>query len=73
MRKVPDTPENMSRCLCGSCPSFPGLGGFFCAVGKSASEIRKRGCVCADCPNFREFSLTDGYYCDAGAAGEGAQ
>jgi hypothetical protein len=73
MRKVPDTPENMSRCLCGSCPSFPGEGGFFCAKGKSDKEIRKRGCQCADCENFREFSLQDGYYCDAGAAGEGAQ
>ncbi|MCL5734622.1 MAG: DUF2769 domain-containing protein [Actinobacteria bacterium] len=73
MAKVPDTPENMSRCLCAGCPSFPGSGGFFCAKGKSDSEIRKRGCLCTDCANFREFSLVDGYYCAAGAAGEGAQ
>ena len=23
MAKVPDTPENMARCICGGCPSYP--------------------------------------------------
>jgi hypothetical protein len=73
MVKVPDTSENMSRCLCGGCPSFPGEGGFFCAKGKSSTEINKRGCMCADCPNFKDFGLSDGYYCAAGIAGEEAQ
>jgi hypothetical protein len=73
MVKVPDTPENMTRCVCGDCPSYPGDGGFFCAKGKSEHEIRRRGCICADCMNFKEYGLADGYYCAAGAAGEGAQ
>lgn len=73
MAKVPDTPENMSRCICGDCPSYPGDGGFFCAKGKSEHEIRRRGCMCADCMNFKEYGLADGYYCADGAAGEGPQ
>lgn len=73
MGKVPDTPENMSRCLCGGCPSYPGAGGFYCAKGKSDPPASRRGCLCADCPNFKEFSLQDGYYCIGGAAGDTAQ
>jgi Protein of unknown function (DUF2769) len=72
MAKVPDTTENMSRCLCGTCPSFPGDGGFFCAKGKSAKTVDRKGCLCTDCANFKEFGLSDGYYCADGAAGAGA-
>ncbi len=68
MGKVPDTPENMARCMCGGCPSYPGEGGFFCAKGKSAKEITKRGCLCAGCPIFRANGLTGGYFCVAGQA-----
>ena len=69
VQKVPDTPENMSRCLCGGCPTFPG-GGFFCAKGKSDLPVRQRGCLCGDCANFKELGLKDGYYCVSGIAGE---
>ena len=72
MAKVPDTDANMSRCLCGTCPTYPGEGGFFCAKGKSAKAIERKGCMCSGCANFSEFGLTDGYYCADGAAGEGA-
>jgi Protein of unknown function (DUF2769) len=73
MAKVPDNTATMSRCICGTCPSFPGDGGFYCAKGKSANEVNRRGCVCTDCENLKQFDLKDGYYCTAGAAGEGAQ
>ncbi len=73
MPKVPDSPENMSRCLCGGCPSYTGEGGFYCAKGKSELPARQRGCLCSDCPNFKEYGLEEGYYCIAGAAGENAQ
>ncbi len=68
MAKVPDTQENMARCLCHDCPSFPSEGGFFCAKGKSAKEITKRGCLCANCPNFGEYGLESGYFCITGMA-----
>ncbi|OFW60288.1 MAG: hypothetical protein A2133_10010 [Actinobacteria bacterium RBG_16_64_13] len=71
MSKVPDTPENASRCICGGCPSFPAEGNVFCARGKSAKGIAKRGCICESCSLFGKYGLTDGYYCAAGAAEEG--
>lgn len=73
MGKVPDAPDIGAKCLCGDCPTYPGQGGFFCAKGKSEAKVRRRGCTCGDCQVFKQFSLVDGYYCDAGAAGEGAQ
>jgi methylamine---glutamate N-methyltransferase subunit C len=71
MAKVPDTPENESRCICGDCPSFPGEGMFYCARGKSEKPVRKRGCICPDCAIFKDHGLQDGYYCADGAAGDG--
>ena len=68
MGKVPDTPENMARCMCGGCPSYPGEGGFFCAKGKSSKEMTKRGCLCTGCPIFKDYELTGGYFCVAGMA-----
>jgi hypothetical protein len=29
--------------------------------------------MCSGCANFKDFDLEDGYYCAAGAAGEGAK
>jgi hypothetical protein len=69
--KVADTPENSARCICGDCPSSPPEGTLFCATGKSAEKITKRGCICPDCAVFKEQALVDGYYCAAGAAGDG--
>ena len=63
VQKVPDTPKNMSHCVCGGCPSFPGGSGFFCAKGKSDLPVKQRGCLCGDCANFKEFGLQDGYFC----------
>jgi len=73
MAKVPDTPENESRCICAGCPSFPGEGLFYCARGKSEKPVRERGCVCPDCAIFKEHGLQGDYYCADGAAGEGSQ
>jgi len=70
MGKVPDTPENMARCICGGCPSYPAEGGFFCVKGRSAKEIDKRGCICGDCAIFKDYELAGGYYCAAGIAEE---
>lgn len=73
MAKVPDEPQFMQRCICGTCPTYPGEGGFFCAKGKSALPITRKGCMCGDCENFQEFDLKDAYFCAAGAAGDGPQ
>jgi len=68
MAAVPNTDENRQRCLCGGCPSYPGDGGFYCALGKSANEVTRQGCLCGDCENFKEYGLTKGYYCAEGSA-----
>ena len=70
MASVPNTDAYMSRCICGGCPSFPGDGGFYCAKGKSANEVERKGCRCVDCENLKEFGLTKGYYCAEGSAAE---
>jgi hypothetical protein len=69
--KVPNTNENMAKCICGSCPTFTqnGLsGGFFCARGKSEKVPEMKGCICADCPNWAEYDLSRGYFCIHGAS-----
>lgn len=70
MPTVPNTDEYMQRCLCGDCPSYPGDGGFFCAKGKSPSDVQRSGCRCSECENFKEFALSKGYYCAEGSAAE---
>ncbi len=67
MGKVPDTEENMAKCICGECPSKPQDDlDFYCARGKSLGSVRRRGCACGDCPLWPEYGLTKGYYCDEG-------
>jgi len=66
MSKVPDTKENMMKCICGTCPTFkqsPLSRGFFCAKGKAKEKVKQVGCVCGGCPLFAEFKLKGGYFC----------
>jgi len=69
--KVPNTKENMAKCICGSCPTFTQNslnGGFFCAVGKSERVPEMKGCVCAGCQLWAEYDLSRGYFCIHGAS-----
>ena len=68
MGKVPDNDANGSRCICAECPSYPKKGGVFCAKGKSENPVRERGCVCGDCAVYKEYKLSDAYYCIHGQA-----
>ncbi len=71
MTIVPKLPERQELCICkAECPSYPGIGIFFCAKGRSVMPVKRRGCVCQDCANFQDYGLKDRYYCDLGAAGE---
>ncbi|MBU1670862.1 MAG: DUF2769 domain-containing protein [Actinobacteria bacterium] len=70
---VPDTQENMMKCICMTCPTHnqcmkEKMEGFFCAKGKATCEFEKVSCVCATCPIYSEFSLGDSFYCEMGAA-----
>jgi len=68
MGAVPDTMENLAKCICGDCPSKPeDFMALYCAKGKSPAKVKPRGCVCADCPLTPEFDLRKDYYCEDGA------
>ncbi|HXY88229.1 MAG TPA: DUF2769 domain-containing protein [Candidatus Acidoferrales bacterium] len=69
--KVPNTKENMAKCICGSCPTFTQNGlsdGLFCARGKSVKVPEMKGCICANCPVWAEYGLSKGYFCIHGAS-----
>ena len=71
MAKVPDTPENVKKCICGECPSYNQcMKGnselLYCAKEKSACEFDKIGCMCTVCPLTLQFNLDKLYYCETG-------
>jgi hypothetical protein len=68
MAHVPDTSENVDHCICTGCPSFPGEGILYCARGTSEKPVKKRGCVCPSCKNYRAYGLKSAYYCADGSA-----
>lgn len=69
--KVPDTEENLKKCICMDCPSYnecmkSGMQGLFCARGKTDCDLERRGCICTQCPISRAYNLFGGYYCVIG-------
>ena len=60
---VPNTPENLKKCICTDCPTFEknlkGIKeGFFCARGKTDSSVEEDECLCAQCQIDEEYKLT---------------
>lgn len=73
--KVPNTEENVKKCICANCPSYnecmkQGMEGLYCARGKTECDLKRRGCVCPQCPVSREYLLFGGYYCIIGGLDE---
>lgn len=73
MLKVPDTPENIEKCICRECPSFKqcmkdNIEGLYCVKGKSTCEFDKIGCLCLACPLTSDFDLDKLYYCEIGVS-----
>lgn len=75
MAIVHKNPQNISQCNCGSCPSYNQCArgkkeGLFCAKeqGKSTCTFKQNGCVCGECPIFKNYHLKTGYYCMNGSA-----
>lgn len=65
--EVPNTQENMQKCICGTCPTYvEGDKGFFCATDKSEQELEKKGCECGNCALWPEYDLSGGYFCTEG-------
>jgi len=66
--KVPDTQENLMKCICGKCPTYSqcmkdGMEGLYCARRISDCDIERMGCICGQCPLFMEYDLDKFYYC----------
>ncbi|KPJ89471.1 MAG: hypothetical protein AMS17_01770 [Spirochaetes bacterium DG_61] len=60
---VPDTKENMDKCICKDCPTYnqcmrDSTEGLFCAKGKSDCDVEDDDCVCEQCPVDKEYKLT---------------
>ena len=60
---VPNTNENMEKCICKNCPTYDSCMGeknelFFCAAGKSGCKVNKNECICETCLIDKEFNLT---------------
>jgi hypothetical protein len=69
--KVPDTKDNVEKCICANCPSYndcmkQGMEGLYCARGKTDCDLKRQGCVCPKCPIAKEYQLFGGYYCVIG-------
>jgi hypothetical protein len=69
--KVSDTPENVKKCICASCPSYnecmkTGNEALFCSKGKSACDVKREGCICNQCPVHSAYHLLGAYYCSVG-------
>jgi hypothetical protein len=71
--KVPDTKENLMKCICMKCPTHnkcmkDNMQGLFCARGKSSCDFSKNGCLCGECPVGTDYKLKEYYYCEVGPA-----
>jgi len=70
--------SNIAHCACARCPSFPGritelihmdmVTKLFCGHGKAKAEVTQRGCICDECPVFKEHELKGSYFCVNGKA-----
>ncbi len=70
--KVPDTKENLMKCICMGCPSYDDCmkkktEGLFCSRGRSGCKIEEIGCICGECSLTSEYNLASLYYCSKGA------
>lgn len=68
---VPDTQENMTKCLCVKCPTYnmcmkDKAERLFCSKGKTTCKLQEVGCICTGCPIWLEYKLGALYYCVSG-------
>jgi len=61
--EVPDTKENIEKCICKKCPTYNdcmsgGSEALYCSSGKSKCKIEEEECICEQCPIDKEYHLT---------------
>jgi ferredoxin-NADP reductase len=65
---VPDTQENLMKCICGQCLTYnqcmkDKIEGLYCVRKDSDCDIEIMGCICGQCPIFTDYKLDKFYYC----------
>jgi len=77
MAKVPNTDENAGKCICPNCPTWKSDAcaaekneRLYCGRGKTACDLKDKGCICGECPMWFRYNLSKGYFCFNGAAEE---
>lgn len=76
VERVPQINENFNRCLCPVCPTYTSTfcadeeeesrEKMFCSIGQASCALDQNGCICGDCPVWKEYELTSNYYCIKG-------
>jgi len=65
--KVPVSDEISARCICNTCPSYPGDEPWlYCGRGKSPQQVNRVICICPGCPVWADYLLSRNYYCVEG-------
>ncbi len=62
---VPDTEENADRCLCptyNECMTYKDER-IYCSRGNTECKFDAEGCLCGECPVWKEYMIKSFYYC----------
>ncbi len=73
MVQIPYTEENIIKCLCKKCPSYPHKCSgevLYCSRGSTLLEVRENGCLCKSCSVYFEYKLEGHYFCDKDFLGD---
>jgi hypothetical protein len=75
MPKVPSTKKNENKCFCTKCLTYLQADCpkekteiLYCAKGKTACDLKEKGCICGACPVHEEYKLDGMYFCFRGVA-----
>lgn len=65
---VPNIEENTTRCLCPGCPTYNKCmksrdQRLFCSRGNTKCNLDEEGCICGECPVWKEYMIKSFYYC----------
>jgi hypothetical protein len=65
---VLDVKENVERCQCPRCPTYNECMEYsdqrlFCSRGNTECTLDEEGCICSECPVWKEYMIKSFYYC----------
>jgi hypothetical protein len=65
---VPDKEVNANMCRCPECPTYNrcmkiNFEHLFCSRGNTECTLDEEGCICGECPVWKEYGIKSFYYC----------